>query len=165
MGTAARGTQSRPAARRASHKTPRHVAAFLRPQRLTPSSTVTAGESHRAQGAADEKEVGSWRVLKFLKFVVAIGSQLGNPLGVKFAAPNAPESHPSMTLNQAGVGCDLEVEVLSGPGCERLRELGFCERSQVRKLAGGRNLLCSVCGTRLAISRELAEQVLVKAAG
>ena len=84
---------------------------------------------------------------------------------MKFAAPNVPETRQAMTLNQAGVGCDLQVEVLSGSACERLRELGFCEQSQVRKLAGGRNLICSVCGTRLAISRELAEHVLVKAAG
>ncbi len=32
---------------------------------------------------------------------------------------------------------------------------------QVRKLADGRNMICSVCGTRMAISRELAEQVQV----
>lgn len=70
-----------------------------------------------------------------------------------------------MTLNQAGLGCDLRIQVLSGPGCERLRDLGFCEQARVRKLAGGRNLICALCGTRLAISRELAEQVLVKAAG
>jgi len=70
-----------------------------------------------------------------------------------------------MTLNQARVGCDLQIEVLNGPGCERLRDLGFCEQIQLRKLVGGRNLICSMCGTRLAISRELAEQVLVKAAG
>jgi len=70
-----------------------------------------------------------------------------------------------MTLNEAGVGCDLRIEGVSGPGCERLREMGFCEQSHLRKLAGGRNLICSMCGTRLAISRELAEQVLVRAAG
>ena len=84
---------------------------------------------------------------------------------MKFAATNAAESGHAMTLNQAGVGCDLRIEVVSGPGCERLRELGFCEQSHLRKLAGGRNLICAVCGTRLAISRELAEQVLVRAAG
>jgi hypothetical protein len=39
--------------------------------------------------------------------------------------------------------------------------MGFCEQLQVRKIAGGRNLICSVCGTRMVISRELAEQVLV----
>jgi ferrous iron transport protein A len=67
----------------------------------------------------------------------------------------------AMTLNQVRVGCDVQIRVLSGPGCDRLRDLGFCEELQVRKLAGGRNLICSICGTRMAISRELAEQVLV----
>ncbi len=71
------------------------------------------------------------------------------------------EIDSAMTLNQVGVGCDVRIRVLSGPGCERLRDLGFCEQLQVRKLSGGRNLICSVCGTRMAISRELAEQVLV----
>ena len=84
---------------------------------------------------------------------------------MNYATTSTAESGQAMTLNQAGVGCDLRIEVLSGPGCERLRELGFCEQSQLRKLAGGRNLICSMCGTRLAISRELAEQVLVRAAG
>jgi len=67
----------------------------------------------------------------------------------------------TMTLNQVGVGCDVQIRVLSGPGCDRLRDMGFCEQLQVRKLAGGRNLICSVCGTRMAISRDLAEQVYV----
>jgi ferrous iron transport protein A len=67
----------------------------------------------------------------------------------------------AMTLNQAEVGCDMQIRVLSGPGCDRLRDLGFCEQLQIRKIAGGRNLICSICGTRMAISRELAEQVLV----
>lgn len=67
----------------------------------------------------------------------------------------------AMTLNQASVGCDFRIQFLSGPACERLRDLGFCEQLQVRKLSGGRNLICSVCGTRMAISRELAEQVMV----
>jgi ferrous iron transport protein A len=69
----------------------------------------------------------------------------------------------AMTLNQVGVGCDVKIRILSGPGCDRLRDLGFCEQLQVRKLSGGRNLICSVCGTRMAISRELADQVLVEA--
>ncbi|MCU0780719.1 MAG: ferrous iron transport protein A [Akkermansiaceae bacterium] len=71
------------------------------------------------------------------------------------------EIDSAITLNQAGVGCDLRIRLLNGPACERLRDMGFCEQLQVRKLAGGRNLICSVCGTRMAISRELAEQVLV----
>jgi len=71
----------------------------------------------------------------------------------------------AMTLNQARVGCDMRIQVLSGPSCDRLRDLGFCEQLQVRKLANGRNLICSVCGTRLAISRELADQVFVAPIG
>jgi Fe2+ transport system protein FeoA len=68
----------------------------------------------------------------------------------------------AMTLNQVGVGCDVQIRVISGPGCDRLRDLGFCEQLQVRKLAHGRNLICSVCGTRMAISKDLAEQVFVE---
>ncbi len=75
------------------------------------------------------------------------------------------EIDSAMTLNQVKVGCDVQIRFLSGPGCDRLRDLGFCEQLQVRKLAGGRNLICSICGTRMAISRELAEQVMVAPVG
>jgi Fe2+ transport system protein FeoA len=71
----------------------------------------------------------------------------------------------AMTLNQVKVGCDVQIRVLSGPGCDRLRDLGFCEEMQLRKLSQGRNMICSFCGTRMAISRELAEQVLVSPVG
>lgn len=71
----------------------------------------------------------------------------------------------AVTLNQVKIGADVQIRVLSGPSCDRLRELGLCENIQLRKISGGRNLICSVCGTRLAISRELAEQVLVSPVG
>lgn len=78
-----------------------------------------------------------------------------HPLG------NDLKTDSAITLNQARVGCDLRIQGVNGPACDRLRDLGFCEQLQVRKLANGRNLICSVCGTRLAISRDLAEQVMV----
>ena len=71
------------------------------------------------------------------------------------------QADSELTLSQASVGCDFMIKVVDGPECARLRDLGFCESIQVRKLANGRNLICSVCGTRLAISRELGEQVKV----
>lgn len=74
------------------------------------------------------------------------------------------EIDSALTLNQAGVGCDLRICCVSGPACERLRALGFCEELRVRKLSGGRNLLCSLCGTRVALSQDLAEQIMVTAA-
>ncbi|MBK1881199.1 ferrous iron transport protein A [Luteolibacter pohnpeiensis] len=77
------------------------------------------------------------------------------------AVVTAPKPESRLTLNQARVGSDVQIRIVDGPACQRLRDLGFCENLQVRKLSGGRNLICSICGTRLAISRELAEQVLV----
>ncbi len=44
----------------------------------------------------------------------------------------------------------------------RLRELGFCERSEVSKLTDGPAILCSVYGVRLALGRELSARVLVE---
>jgi ferrous iron transport protein A len=83
---------------------------------------------------------------------------------VKHAAATDLQIDSAMTLNQAGVGCDLRIEGVEGPCCERLRAMGFCEHLQVRKLAGGRNLLCSLCGTRVALSKELADHVRVSQA-
>ncbi len=76
-------------------------------------------------------------------------------------AVHDPETSQLQNLSQASVGCDLMIRALEGPGCEQLRNLGFCETLRVRKLSDGRNLICSVCGTRLAVSQELAQQVKV----
>ena len=65
------------------------------------------------------------------------------------------------SLSQVEVGCDFRIRRVEGPGCDQLRKLGFCESLPVRKLADGRNLICSVCGTRIAVSSDLAEQVKV----
>lgn len=75
------------------------------------------------------------------------------------------EIDSAVTLNQVKAGCDVQIRVISGPGCDRLRDLGFCEQLQIRKITGGRNLICSICGTKMAISRELAEQVWVAPVG
>ena len=77
------------------------------------------------------------------------------------AAPASSSPSEATNLLQAAVGCELEVTDLEGPACRQLREIGFCEEMRLRKLTDGRNLICSVCGTRLALSRHLAEQVQV----
>jgi Fe2+ transport system protein FeoA len=71
------------------------------------------------------------------------------------------ESDSLQSLSQAQVGCDFQIQFVEGPACDQLRNLGFCESLQVRKLANGRNLVCSVCGTRVALSSDLADQVKV----
>ncbi len=68
-----------------------------------------------------------------------------------------------VSLNQAAAGCDLQVELVEGEHCGQLRDLGFCEQMRLRKITNrGRNLICSVCGSRLAISSHLAEQIQVR---
>lgn len=73
----------------------------------------------------------------------------------------ALERDSALNLDQAAVGCNFQVKSLEGPACRQLREIGFCEEMRVRKIADGRTLLCAVCGTRLALSRDLAKQVRV----
>ncbi len=75
-------------------------------------------------------------------------------------APARPAER-AFTLNEVGLNRDVRISGLNGPACERLRDLGFCEQMQLRKLSNGRNLVCSLCGARMAISRELAEQIMV----
>jgi len=67
-----------------------------------------------------------------------------------------------ISLNRAATGCDLQIEGVEGPECSELRDLGFCEQMRLRKLTGGRNVICKVCGSRLAISSHLAEQIQVR---
>ncbi len=71
----------------------------------------------------------------------------------------------ALTLSQAAAGCDFMVRHVEGAACQQLREAGFCEKMKIRKLTDGKNMVCRVCGTRMALSRELAEQVLVTPCG
>lgn len=92
----------------------------------------------------------------FPPFPIAIQSQLEEGVGVPAVTPIR-----HVTLNEVAVNCDVRISAISGPACERLRDLGFCEQMQLRKISNGRNLVCTICGAKMAISRELAEQVLV----
>lgn len=74
---------------------------------------------------------------------------------------NDLQSDSAMTLAQASVGCSVRINAIEGAACDRLRSMGFCESMEVRKLSNGRNLICSVCGTKMALNRKLAEQILV----
>ncbi len=71
------------------------------------------------------------------------------------------EVDSALTLSQAATGCEFQIRQVEGPACRQLREIGFCEQMRVKKLTGGRNMLCTVCGTRLALSKDLADQIQV----
>ena len=71
------------------------------------------------------------------------------------------QNDSAMTLAQASVGCSMRINSIQGASCDRLRRMGFCESMEVKKLSNGRNLLCSVCGTKMALNKKLADQILV----
>lgn len=77
-----------------------------------------------------------------------------------------PEAHPNCAcsnLCQAEVGTLLKIRKVNddGPVGKRLREMGFCEAAEVKKISDNGTLLCSVCGAQMALSRELASQIHV----
>ena len=74
---------------------------------------------------------------------------------------NNLEIDSALTLSQADVGCEFQIREVDGPACRQLREIGFCEEMRVRKSTNGRNMLCTICGTRLAVSKDLADQIKV----
>jgi Fe2+ transport system protein FeoA len=76
------------------------------------------------------------------------------------ANPNL-QTQPLLSLKQAQVGGEFQIHSLEGDARDRLRHLGFSEKQKVRKISGGRNLICSIHGARLALSSELAEFVKV----
>ena len=69
-----------------------------------------------------------------------------------------------LTLSLARCGERLRVVSLcpGRPECVRLRELGFSELAEVRKVADGWAMICLLRGMRVAISRELGAMVRVE---
>ena len=72
----------------------------------------------------------------------------------------------SAPLNLCSARCGQRLRILclnaSSQECARLRELGFCERSEVCKLTDGSAILCRLSGSRMAVGRELGALVLVE---
>lgn len=69
-----------------------------------------------------------------------------------------------LTLARAKVGDRLRVVTICPdcPECMRLRELGFQDRVEVRKVSDGAAIICSIMGMRVAIGRGLGDHVRVE---
>ena len=67
-------------------------------------------------------------------------------------------------LSSVRAGTVVCIKQLAAPEeiMERLREMGFCEEQQIKLLSRDGNLICQVCNSRLGISAELAETILVE---
>lgn len=77
---------------------------------------------------------------------------------------SASFSKKDLTLAGAKVGERLRVVTICPdcPECMRLRELGFQDRMEVRKVSDGAAIICSIMGMRVAIGRDLGEHVRVE---
>lgn len=76
----------------------------------------------------------------------------------------APLPLGALTLARAKVGERLRVVTICPdcPECVRLRELGFQDQMEVRKVSDGAAIICSLLGMRVAIGRDLGEHVQVE---
>jgi Fe2+ transport system protein FeoA len=71
---------------------------------------------------------------------------------------------PKLTLATAKCGDRLRVRHICPdcPHCVRLHELGFHDRTVLKKIADGAAIICLLMGTRVALGRELGEHVEVE---
>ena len=66
-----------------------------------------------------------------------------------------------MNLNEVKINSSTTITSLSG-SCNSLRDLGFCERLNVVKLQEGKNIICMLCGAKIALSKNLAQCIIVE---
>jgi Fe2+ transport system protein FeoA len=66
-------------------------------------------------------------------------------------------------LSRVRAGTVVCIKQLSASAemTDRLREMGFCEEQQIKLISRDGSLICQVCNSRLGISAELAETILV----
>ena len=73
-------------------------------------------------------------------------------------------ANPLCPLNRVRAGVAVRIKQLcaSPQVADRLREIGFCEDQIVRLLTAHTNIICLVCNTRLALSPQIAQSILVE---
>ena len=66
-----------------------------------------------------------------------------------------------LTLKNAPLGKLFKIKNVTGEACLKLREAGFCEGLDLCKISNDRCILCSICGTKYAISKDLSDSVVL----
>ena len=66
-----------------------------------------------------------------------------------------------MNLNEVKINIPCTIVALSGE-CENLRDWGFCENLDVMKLQCGKNIICKLCGAKVALCDKLAQNIIVE---
>lgn len=80
---------------------------------------------------------------------------------------NRPPHVVLLPLCQLPAGKLGLVRELAGDAefCQRVREMGFGESACVKKISGQGTILCQVNGTRMALSHDAAQNILVEQMG
>jgi len=75
-----------------------------------------------------------------------------------------PVDRTTIPLSRLPAGIQARVARLEGAveQCQRLREVGFCESALICRVGNEHMMVCQVCGTRVALNRELAESIHVE---
>ncbi|HLP77237.1 MAG TPA: FeoA family protein [Candidatus Paceibacterota bacterium] len=63
---------------------------------------------------------------------------------------------------QTGVAVRIKQLCAAPEVQNRLREIGLCEDQVVKLITSRNNLICQVCNSRLAISEQLAQMIMVE---
>ena len=68
------------------------------------------------------------------------------------------------SLNRVQCGVAVRIKQLcAAPEIQnRLREIGLCEDQVIRLITSRNNFICQVCNSRLAISEQLAQLIMVE---
>ena len=74
------------------------------------------------------------------------------------------EKRQARTLCDCRPGECVKVSNLQGDAseCHRLREMGFCEEANVKKIAHSGALICEVCEKQIVVSAGLAKNIIVE---
>ena len=73
-----------------------------------------------------------------------------------------PEVCPLSRVRAGAVVCIKQLSTTPDV-TNRLRELGFCEEQRIKLVARQSSFICQVCNARLAISKRLADSIMVEA--
>ena len=73
-------------------------------------------------------------------------------------------ANPLCPLNRVKAGIAVRVRQLCAAPeiADHLREIGFCEDQVIKLLTGAGNIICMVCNSRVALSEQLAQSILVE---
>lgn len=83
----------------------------------------------------------------------------------EFASSHASQSRCEicpLTCVRTGVAVRIRKLCAAPETQERLRELGLCEDQVIKLITNRTNFICQVCNSRLALSQQLAQLIMVE---